>query len=261
MREHHDQNEGGEGASSAPRVGDGPPSGPQASASPSQAASWPSWDRGACGLGGRRPSGPPPMDRALASQIPPCQRGRKALRSWSPSPTLACQAGAGWDRKGWAASLALRLPGCPCPGDRRRGPTDPLAGFPLSGEGTSTHFSKKGEASDLQTTSPSTQQSWSPKPCLSWLHLPLGPLSPCPLGGVLPASVLRIPLVLQGLGTRTSGSKQPGLPVPAVPLTALVTKPSLNCLSVRWSFVRPFDKYLQRPLPGARHCSGRWKPW
>lgn len=103
---------------------------------------------GACGLGGGRPSGPPRMDRALASQIPPCQRGRKALRSWSPSPTLACQAGAGWDRKGWAASLALRLPGCPCPGDRRRGPTDPLAGFPLSGEGTSTHFSKKGEASE-----------------------------------------------------------------------------------------------------------------
>lgn len=92
------------------------------------------------------------------------------------------------------------------------------------------------------------------------------PLVPCPLVPLEGSSLhlcsgSHVPCLLQGLGTRTSGSKQPGLPVPAVPLTALVTKPSLNCLSVRWSFVRPFDKYLQRPLPGARHCSGRWKPW
>lgn len=45
--------------------------------------------------GGEGASSAPPMGGALTSQITPCQRGRKALRSWSPSPTLACQAGAG----------------------------------------------------------------------------------------------------------------------------------------------------------------------
>lgn len=134
------------------------------------------------GLGARRSSNPVPLGWTLGPIRP------RVAKEWErhpflgvfiqPGPTRLGQGDPGmtWERLGCQSRSEADVTSILW-GQMERS-CRLLSQLPsLSGERLSICFSKKTEANGLQTPSPSTQQSSSPRPCLSWIQIPLGPLS------------------------------------------------------------------------------------
>lgn len=163
------------------------------------------------GLGGRRPSCSP--SRAGSSVQSDLVLGGR-------HPALADQAGAG--RPGGAGKVAEVTSGPWRHTERCCRLLDPLSSL----RKTFHLLLREKRSQGPWATMRSGEQE--PKALLPLLPPPLVSCPLIPWEGP-PCICAHPPCLLQGLGARTSGSRQPWLPVPAVPRLPLLHRPRLSC--------------------------------